>query len=300
MKHVLILGKISDEAIDLLDGYFRVTILENPTIDAIISVIPKVDAILHKIGKLPEELLNKATNLKIVARHGVGLDDIDITYLYKNNINLTTTHDINTDSVAEFAIMLILSISKRLKEATEMMKNGIWNREFLMGSNIKGKTVGIIGYGKIGNRVARLIKEFGANILIYDPYITVKDNTIIQTNLNELLKSSDIVTIHCPLNPQTNKLINSEKLNLLKSTAYLINTARGEIVDEDELFSRLKQNKIKGAATDVYRIEPPNLADEIRNLPNLILTPHISAMTDTTQRNMALAAAQEIIHFFRK
>ncbi|MDK2986761.1 MAG: D-3-phosphoglycerate dehydrogenase / 2-oxoglutarate reductase [Clostridia bacterium] len=299
MVHVLVTGKIAQEGLDILQEFGRVTVVENPSEEDIAPILPTVDAVLHKIGKLPRELLLRGPGIQIIARHGVGLDDLDLEYLKEKGIKLTITEDANSHAVAEFTVTLMLVLNRRLFEAHEkLIKQGFWQREQLIGQELQGQVLGLIGFGRIGKRVALLAQNLGMKIMVHDPFLKEVPPGATLVGLDELLTGSDIISIHCPLTSETKNLLNTERLGLLKPTAYLVNTARGGIIDEKALFTMLKEKRLAGAALDVFSVEPPSLSSELQTLSNLIVTPHISAMTHSAQRNMAIMAAREIKKFF--
>jgi D-3-phosphoglycerate dehydrogenase len=301
MLNVLVTGKILPQGFDILNSFAKVTVIEEPTYEKIAQVISSMDAILHKIGKLPAELIELAPKLKIISRHGVGLDDLDMPYLKKRNIKVTITKGANCNAVAEMTITLLLNLQRPIFKAHQkLVSTNFWLREQLIGQELKGQTLGLIGFGDIGSRVAEIANVFGMKIVAYEPYKEITHPFVKKVNLDELLRVSDAVSIHCPLTDETKGLINKENIITMKKNAVLINTARGGIVDEKLVFEMLKSKRLAGAALDVFSTEPPELPDDVGSIQNLILTPHIAAMTHVTQVKMATMAAEEIKNFFGK
>jgi D-3-phosphoglycerate dehydrogenase len=244
------------------------------------------------------EIIERGGRLKAIGRAGVGLDNIDIKAAKKRNIAVFNSPEAPAEAVAELTIGLLISMARRLPYADSTMKEGQWAKKQLKGWQLEGKTLGILGLGNIGKKVAKIAKAFGMKILITKR--TPPDQELLTelagefVPLMELLKRSDIVTIHVPLTPQTRHIIGEEELHLMKDGAYLINTSRGPIVDEDALVEALRSGKLAGAALDVYTVEPPNDLGLI-TLSNVICTPHIGGQTEESQRHAATIIADKII-----
>ena len=234
------------------------------------------------------------TNLN-VSYVGTGLDNIDINIATNKKIIVTNTPTANLDAVADLTFGLILSLARRIPEADNKTKSGEWEK--IIGKSVWEKTLGIIGLGKIGRQVVKRAQGFKMNILVYD---LVKDEKFAQSysikyvNLEELLQKSDYITIHIPLNDATRGMISYKELEKVKKEAFLINTSRGGIVDEQALYKALRNNQLKGAALDVYSNEPP-VESPLKELDNVIMTPHIGAYTEEAIENMGMQAAQNLI-----
>ncbi len=263
------------------------------------------DAVLCLLtDKIDQEVFDaSSSSVKIFANYAVGTDNIDLKYAATKNILISNTPDVLTNSVAEHAFALILSISKRIVEADDFMRTGKykgWEPKLLLGSDVYGKTLGIVGLGRIGARVAHFaINGFGMRVLYYDPkrnenFEKDQPGATYTSNLDDVLKGCDYISIHVPLLPTTKHLINEEKLKLMKPTAYLINTSRGPIVDEIALSNALKNNTIKGAALDVFEFEP-KLYSGLKKLKNIIVTPHTASATIETRESMSKMCAENII-----
>jgi D-3-phosphoglycerate dehydrogenase len=297
--NVLVLGNIRPEGIEALKLFAHVTVLPEPVTKAdVLECVTHMDAILHKVGKVGQEIIDQQSKLQIIARHGVGLDDLDLPVIDAAGIPVSTTLNANTNAVAEATIGLVLSLLRHINSGEKMIKREHkWSRETLMGREIKGSTVGIVGYGRIGRLVAQYYAVFGANIIIYDAFPkSLKDCAFETVEFDQLLKNSDIVSLHCPLMQETHHLINAERLDLMKKNSILVNTSRGGLVDKVALAKAAQAGQIAGAAIDVFDVEPPNFGDALFACETILTTPHIAAMTLEAQTAMAVGAAEEIRH----
>lgn len=306
MAKVVVTRKIPGNGIKMLqDAGFEVVVsphdrpLER---QELLNFIQGADGILGQLNdKVDEEYLNAAgPQLKIVANFAVGTDNLDLPALSSHNVVGTNTPDVLTEAVAEHTFALIMTITRRIVEADKLARSesSSFGPEVLLGMELKGKILGILGLGRIGSRVAEIGKSMGMNVIYYD----VKQNADFETKVGagfkatpeELLSTSDVVSIHVPLLDSTRHLMNAERLKMMKPTAYLINTSRGPVVDENALVEALRNGTIKGAALDVGETEPkwaPGLID----LPNVVLTPHIASATIEARSAMGELAAKNII-----
>jgi len=263
--------------------------------EEMLNLVSDIDGIIIGIDELSVEIIEKANRLKVISKYGTGLDNIDINLATEKNITVTNTPTANVDAVADLTFGLILSLARRIPEADKKMKSGKWEK--IIGKSVWKKTIGIIGLGKIGKQVVKRAQGFEMNILVFD---LVKDKKfalrygIKYVKLEKLLKKSDYITIHIPLNDTTRGMISYKELEKVKKEAFLINTSRGGIVDEQALYRALKNNQLKGAALDVYSNEPP-VESPLRELDNVIMTPHIGAYTEEAIENMGMQAAQNLI-----
>jgi D-3-phosphoglycerate dehydrogenase / 2-oxoglutarate reductase len=263
---------------------------------------PRVDGIISRKGKVTREQMEKSRGrLKVIARTGVGVDPsrVDLEAAKEFNVWVTNMPGSNAVSVAELVFSHMIALARHTIEANRAVKENRW-ADYLryIGTELAQKTVGIIGMGNIGTRIAIRARAFEMAFLVYDPYIPESHVTALGGNwvaLSELLKGADFVTIHCPLTAETKKMIGKKELSLMKPSAYLINAARGGIVDEEALFDTLKENKIAGAALDVLEHEPPAKDHPLFKLDNLIFSPHIGAMTFEAAKRGEWGAAEEVI-----
>ena len=301
MRDILISENIRGAAVDALSTRFDVSCLPDLWKDpnALATQIAEFRAlIVRNQTRVTSALLAAAPNLKVIGRAGVGLDNVDVDYATKAGILITYTPDQNAISVAEIAIGQMLSLARSIPNANYDTKGGNWNRLQFSGIELYGKTLGIIGAGKIGYLTARRAQAFGMIILAYDPFLT-QDNVYLSelnaelVELDELLARADIVSCHLPATPQTIGLMDGTRFRKMKPTAYFINTARGEVVREADLLAALKAKQIAGAALDVRAKEPPE-PGELELLPNVILTPHIAAFTREAQQRVTKAICEDV------
>jgi len=252
---------------------------------------------------LIDSILSSWRRLSVLSSMSVGLDHVDLDAATRRGIYVTYTPDVLTDATADLTWALLLAAARRVCEADRFVRGGLWKvawaPNLLLGSDVYGKTLGIIGMGKIGYAVAKRATGFGMQILYHQRHrIPEEKERAVNARyvaLEELLSTSDYVTIHLPLTEQTRGLINEERLRLMKPTAYLINTSRGPIVDENALVKALKEGWIRGAALDVYEKEPLPEGSPLLKLDNLVLTPHIGSATTATRNRMAEVAADNLI-----
>ena len=252
--------------------------------------------------KLSRELIEKADKCKIIARVGVGLDNIDQEAAKEKNIRVINAVEGATTAVAELVIGLMLSMAREIPRADREIRNGNWIKKELAGSELKGKYLGIIGLGNIGKRLGRLTRALNMNIIGYD-VVPIdeefsKEVGLLKADLDTLLSSADYVSLHVPLLDSTHHMINAEKLKLMKNTARIINTSRGGVIDEEALYNSLKEGNIAGAALDVFEVEPAT-GNKLTTLPNFVATPHMGAQTKEAQLLAANIIAEKIIQVLR-
>lgn len=285
---VLISDKINESALTLLkDKNIDYDYLPEITPDVLKATIVNYTALIVRSRTKVTKDIIEAGKIKVIGRVGSGVDNIDMVTARKRKIIVVNAPLANCASVAELTIGLILSLLRKLDKAYSSMREGLWLKKELTGQELNGKTVGIVGYGNIGQRVQKIVEAFGAKVL----YFSRKNKNCA---LEELFNQADMITIHLALTPETKGLINVKLLNLMKSTAYLINTARGEIVDEEDLYEVLLNKKISGAALDVYSQEPLSSDSKWRKLDNCILTPHIGASTKEALKKASLTVLTDI------
>jgi D-3-phosphoglycerate dehydrogenase len=252
--------------------------------------------------KVTKEMIKAGRKLKVIGRAGVGLDNIDVEAAKAAGIQVVNSPEASSISVAEHAIGLMIALLRHIPKAERSMREGKWERKNFMGNELYGKTIGLVGFGRIGREVALRAEAFGMKVLAYDPALTSEDTREYNANLvelDELLRKSDIVSLHVPALPSTKDLINPERLALMKPTAVLINTSRGHAVDEDALYAALKEKRILGAALDVYKNEPPE-GSPLLGLDNILLVPHLGANTDEAQINAGMVVVEKIKHILCK
>jgi len=274
------------ECIDISSSQKKNEDLEENIQDAEIVVI-------RSATNLNKATIDKADCLKIIARCGVGVDNIDVDYAKSNNIFVTNSPSANLISVVELTVSLIISAARKINLSDKHVKDGNWNRKEFVGIELYGKQLGIVGFGKAGKLVSDRMKSFGMSIAFYDPFINDWNGPEKKLELDELLNTSDVVSIHVIKTKETENLISKKKLDLLKENSILINTSRGGILDENYLIELLKSKKIFGAGLDVYSEEPPKNIDTFIDL-NLISTPHIGASTSEAQLKAGLDTVDNI------
>ena len=294
---VLVLGNVRPEGLDLLRDVADLTVLPEPVAVAdIVACIEDMDAVLHKTGRIGAEVMARQTRLRIIARHGVGLDELDLDSIRAAGVPVSTTPGANANAVAEATVGLALSVLRHLPRGEAMIKRDrTWKRESLMGRELAQAVVGIVGFGQIGRLVARYFSVFGARVVVTDTDPgAVSDSPFPAVGLEELLRTSDIISLHCPLTPGTRHLIDRARLRLAKPDAIVVNTARGALVDEDALVDAVTAGRLAGAALDVYDREPPDFDSPIFDCDDIVTTPHVAAMTTQAQTAMAVQAASDI------
>jgi D-3-phosphoglycerate dehydrogenase len=303
---ILVASRIHEKAIQLLkENGFEVTIVEEPNEDELARIIKGFDGLIVRSKPLvTRKVIESADRLKVIARAGVGLDNIDVKAAEERGIALINAPESSTQSVAELAIGLMLAVARKIAFSDRRMREGYWAKKEAMGVELSGKTLGVIGAGRIGSAVARIAKYgFNMHILYYDVACRDdlnKDLGAECVSIEELLKRSDIVTIHVPLLPETRHMINEEKLRLMKKTAILINTSRGAVVDTAALVKALSEGWIAGAGLDVFEEEPLPKDHPLTKLDNVVLTPHIGASTKEAQEKAGVEVARKIVEFFKK
>lgn len=302
-------GKLAGNAADLLKAKgFEVKVFEEDraiTREELLAEAKDSDALITLLTeKIDKEMIDNLTHCKIIANYAVGYNNIDVEYAKKKNIIVTNTPDILTDATADIAVSLVLACARRLYEGEKIVRSGQftgWKPQMLLGLDLKNKTVGIIGAGRIGFATAKRLKAFDTKIIYYNRSRNQKFEKQLKgkkVTLKTLLKKADIISIHLPLTKETHHLLNHDNLNLLKSTAIVINTARGEVVDEPYLIEMLKQKKIFAAGFDVYEGEP-KINPELLLLENVFLLPHLGSATIETRSAMAEHCAKNVIQVLK-
>ncbi len=265
------------------------------------KAIKNCDGLISMLSdKIDKEVIDSMKNCKVVANYAVGFNNIDVDYAKSKGIVVTNTPDVLTDSTADLTMALVLACARKISESEKLVRDKKfvgWKPKLFLGMELRNKYFGILGAGRIGTEVAKRAHSFGCKIIYYSN----SKNDFLESelkakkmSLNSILNKSDIISLHLPLNKNSYNLLNEEKLKLLKSSAILINTARGEILDESYLIKMLKQNKIASAGFDVYQNEP-NLNKEFYKLKNVVLLPHIGSATVEARNNMSLLAAKNVI-----
>ena len=271
--------------------------------DELLSIVKDYEVILVRSRtRITREVIQVASNAKIIARAGVGLDNIEVKAAEDRSIRVINAPEAAMNAVSELTIGNMISLARSISHADREMKKGNWIKKDLMGTELSGKYLGIVGVGNIGRNVGRIAKGLRMNIIGYDPYPIERDYIrevgLIVTDLNTLIQSADFITCHVPLLEETKHLFNAELISKMKPTAYIINASRGGVIDESALYNALCNGSIAGAALDVFETEPP-LNNLLIELPNVICTPHIGAQTKEAQQLTAIVIAEKIIQIIR-
>ena len=266
------------------------------------NIIPNYDGlIVRSATKVTGDIIEAATNLKIIGRAGAGVDNIDVETAKSKNIIVMNTPGGNTNATAEHTMGLIFALLRKITIANETTHKGLWEKKKMKGNELKGKKIGIIGFGNVGKRVAEISNLLDMKVSIYSSYFnSLKDNfkNYVSSDLNNILSNSDIISLHCKPNKDSSSIITKDEFKMMKKNCILINTARGGLINETDLIQALKSNLIKGAALDVFKKEPLE-ESELFNLENIILTPHIAASTDEAQIVVAEMVANQFCEYFK-
>lgn len=280
------------------DSRFRLVVKPGLAPDALADAIGEADAVLVRSAtKITRASLAKATKLKAIGRAGVGVDTIDVDAASERGIPVLTAPAGNTISAAELTFALLLSVARKVPAADRSMKAGEWDRKSFNGFELYGKTLGLVGAGRIGGQVAKRARAFGMNVVVFDPYLTAeraRELDVQLGSLDQVLTSADVLSVHVPLTDDTDGLIGTQQLASMKKGSLLLNVARGGVVDEAALLDALQRGHLGGAALDVYESEPLPKDNPLRALPNVVMTPHLGASTAEAQQNVAVEIAEAV------
>jgi len=302
---VLVCDPIHEDGIKILkDAGFEIDISPEISYEELKGKVRNYDVlVVRSRTKVTREIIEAGEKLKVVGRAGAGIDNIDVEAAKEKGVKVLNTPEAPAIAVAELTIGLLLSLARQIPRADSSMKEGRWAKKEFRGWQLNGKTFGVIGLGHIGEKVARLAKAFGMKILITKrtppPPEILKELEAEFVPLDELLRRSDVISLHVPLTPQTYHMIGEREIQLMKDGAFIINTSRGAVIDEKALLKALKSGKLGGAALDVYEVEPPE-DYSLMKLPNVVCTPHIGAQTVEAQRAAATLLAQKIVNELKR
>ena len=298
---ILVTDKMADEAIQVLKDAGHDVTFDEMDADTLLKEISNYDALMVRSRtKAVTEVVKAGArgNLKVIGRAGIGVDNIDIEAAAKEGIKVVNSPTGSTKSVAELAVAHMLSLARFIPKADTSMKEGEWIKKQLKGSELNSKTLGLIGSGYIAQHVARITNCLGMNVLVYSPHCTdekAKKMGATRRDLEDLLKESDFVSLHIPHTKDSHYILNEKTLSLMKPSAYLINCARGGVVDENALYGFLKSGKIAGAAIDVFETEPAEKGNKLFSLDNVVLSPHIGASTKEAQIKAGTVCAEQML-----
>ena len=302
---VFIARKIPEEGLEILKKVADIKVWQGelpPPRDVLLNEVEEVDGLIPLLAeKVDKELMDKAKHLKIISNYAVGFDNIDVSEATRRGLMVTNTPDVLTDTTADLAFALLLAAARRVAEGDRFVRAGkwtTWGPMLLLGKDVHGATLGLIGLGRIGWAMAKRARGFDMKVLYYNrtrKEQAEKELGIEYVELKTLLKESDFVSLHVPLNKETKHLINKETLGMMKNTSMLVNTTRGPVVDEAALYQALVNKEIAGAALDVMDPEPPQGHSPLFDLDNVVIVPHIGSASEATRAKMAVMAATNMV-----
>jgi D-3-phosphoglycerate dehydrogenase / 2-oxoglutarate reductase len=300
-------GAVTQEAEDILRTADTVSIATGPypKKEEVIALLTKHQAdaiIVRSVDRIDEPIMRASPRLKVVAKHGVGTNDIDLTAAKRLGLPVLAATGCNAHSVAEHALALILALIKDLRQQDAFVRSGGWEKKSYQGHELRGRKLGLVGLGMIGRALASMVVPIGMTVQAYDPFAppeAFEPNLTRATDLDVLLAESDVISLHCPLTDQTRNLIGARELERMKPTALLVNTARGEVVDEPALVKALESGTIAGAGLDSFASEPPAADNPLWKLPNVIVSPHVAGVTEEARKEVSLQTVRNVLAFLR-
>ena len=310
MYKIGIVDTMNSKGIELLKSHknFNVDIITDLSKENLLKELPKYDGVTLRRGKLDSEVLKNCKNLKVIARHGVGYDNVDTNYLKANNITLLVTHNSTSTSPAEHIMFMILNIYKGREMFDKMVRDGSFHKAIHLqiddNFELFDKKILIVGFGRIGKKLIKKCLGFDMKVLVYDPYVDEKNIKLLGgekiVNLESALKEIDILSMSVPLTEKTRNMISHKEISLMKKNAIIINISRGGIINENDLNDALNKNVISFAGLDVFETEPPEINNPLLKNKRVLLSPHAATFTKECLENMSLETAQNIIDFFDK
>ena len=302
MKYkVLATDKVSSDGLSALaeDDRFDVTHIDDSSSEAFLEILKVADAlVVRSATKIGPAMIGLAPELKVIGRAGVGIDNVDVDAASASGVAVYNAPGGNTIAAAEMTMALILSLIRKIPAAERSVRDGHWDRSAFKGNELRGRTLGLIGAGRIGGEVARRCQTFGMDCIVYDPYLTPDRAASINVrlvDLNNVLDNADVISIHVPLTDETRHLVDDDALSRMRSGVLVINASRGGVIDESALAHALEAGAIAGAALDVYEREPLPDDSPLRDAPNLVLTPHLGGSTSEAQVEVAREVAVHIV-----
>lgn len=302
LMKILVADPIAKEGLEILRNYAQVDIKLKLKPEELKAIIGNYDAlIVRSQTQVPAEIIEAGEKLKVIGRAGVGVDNIDVAAATKKGIVVVNAPTANTVSAAEYTIALMLALSRNIPKANSQLKSGRWQRKELVGTELRNKTLGIIGLGNVGSEVAKRAQAFEMCVIAHDPFVSTNYARKLKVDLvplDQLLEQSDFITLHVPLTATTKGLIGAEELAKVKPTARIINCARGGLVDEEALVKAIEDEKIAGAAFDVFSTEPVTDSSRFKS-DKIVVTPHLGASTIEAQANVAKDIAEQVLTVLR-
>lgn len=295
---VLVADGVSKKAVDILQKDFDVVVKDKLPAEELLEIIPDFDGIIvRSASKITKDVIAKAKNLKVIGRAGVGTDNIDIPAATERGIIVLNAPEGNTIAATEHTMAMMLAMSRMIPIANETLQKGEWNRKKYVGVELRGKTLGVVGLGRIGSGVAKRAMSFDMKVIAYDPYLNEDRAQALGVtigSLDDVIENADFITVHMPLTPQTKNMLNKTNICKMKKGVRLINCARGGIINEQDLADAVKEGQVAGAAIDVFTSEPLAADSPLRNIPNIVLTPHLGASTVEAQLGVAIDASNGV------
>ncbi|MFB5675529.1 phosphoglycerate dehydrogenase [Paenibacillus terreus] len=305
MYKVLVSDPISDMGIQQLVDANDVTVDKNTglTEDELAAIIGEYDALLVRSQtKVTERIMAAGTRLKVIGRAGVGVDNIDLEAATQRGIIVINAPDGNTITTCEHTFAMMMALARHIPQAYAKTIGGTWDRKSFLGVELRNKTLGVLGMGRIGSEVAKRAKAFGMNILGYDPFLTeerAEKQGVKLASVDDIVRNADFITVHTPLTPETRHMISRPQFEVMKKGMRVINCARGGVIDEFALVEAINEGIVAGAAFDVFESEPPAQDHPFLNHPNIIVTPHLGASTVEAQENVAIDVSEQVLHILR-
>jgi D-3-phosphoglycerate dehydrogenase len=303
---VLLTQPIHEKGMKLLtDNVEEVVLAPNYEVSTLAALLDeKVEGVIVRYNIFNRELIEKAPNLKVIARHGIGVELIDLKAATEHGVMVVNTPDAATVSVAEHVVLMALMLSKKILTADAAIRQGNYAiKDMYQPDDVEGKTLGLVGFGRIGREVAKRCRGLDMQVKAYDPYLKAEQvealGVSMVSTLEELLETADIVSLHTPLTEDTRHLIGEQELNRMKPSAFLINCSRGAVVDEAALVKALKCKKIAGAGLDVFEQEPPSEDNPLFSMENVVVSPHSSSLTQNGKIKMAVGAVEQLLQVLR-
>jgi D-3-phosphoglycerate dehydrogenase len=296
LQRILVTEPIHNAGVELLKQEAEVVFRGGRPLDELIKELGAIDGIVVRTARIGADVMDLLPGLKVIGKHGVGYDNIDVDAATQRGVAVVFTPGANSISVAEHALTLMMNLANKVSLAhLEIREGRLGEQKRYMGNELNGKTLGLVGLGRIGRHLAKCCRlAFDMRVAAYDPYVKESDEVEL-CSLEEVLSKADFLSIHVPLTPETKDIVAARELAMMKPTAFLINTSRGGVVNEEDLYQALKDGQLAGAGLDVFVKEPPQAANPLVQLDNVIATPHTGAVTEEAMERMAAMAAEEVL-----